>query len=309
MAGIPVKSLDSIAMRLRPKPEQERGELAKKPKEVPLPSFGVVVFESRHAPGFAPSVLEHDYAKFLLVIAGHARLEADRRAFRLGPHSLVHVPPRRRHFYEDLAADPVTLYAILYRPAVLPAAVLEPLFAAGMAEWNLGALDPGMARAVGSDFQEMLYEQHARRDGWELAVCSCLGHLVVRTLRLALRHAGSLTPEFAKGVSSAERVATYAAQLASGFYRQQTLDEAATATGLSRRRFTEIFRSVTGNAWRKHIEKLRLEHAQRLLLETESSVLAVAFECGFENASNFHRAFKAAFGCSPSLFRQRARRG
>ena len=53
------------------------------------------------------------------------------------------------------------------------------------------------------------------------------------------------------------------------------------------------------------IENLRLEHARRLLLETENSVLAVAFECGFENASNFHRAFKAAFGCSPSVFRQR----
>ena len=300
-----MKSLARTVTILRAHSRQEPGELARKPKEVPLPAFGVVVFESRHAAGFAPSMLEHDYAKFLLVIAGHARLEGDGSVFHLGPHSLLHVPPQRRHFYEDLTADPVTLYAIFYRAEVLPESVSRPLWASGIAEWNLRALDPAMARSVRSDFQEMLYEQHARRDGWELAVCSCLGHLAVRTLRLARRHARSFTPEFTKGVSSAERVAMYAAQLASGFYRQQTLDEAAAATGLSRRRFTEIFRSVTGNPWRKHIENLRLEHARRLLLETENSVLAVAFECGFENASNFHRAFKVAFGCSPSVFRQR----
>ena len=59
-------------MGMRPASMQDSVELARKPREVPLPAFGVVVFESRHAAGFALSVLEHDYAKFLLVIAGHA---------------------------------------------------------------------------------------------------------------------------------------------------------------------------------------------------------------------------------------------
>ena len=38
--------------------------------------------------------------------------------------------------------------------------------------------------------------------------------------------------------------------------------------------------------------QLRVEYAKRLLRETKRSVTAIAFECGFEELSNFYRAFK-----------------
>lgn len=285
-------------------PLDQADELASQPKEFPVPGFGAVVFESRHAPGFAPSVLQQEFSKFLFVIAGSARLESDGHVFLLGPNSLVHVPSGQRHFYTDVPEDPVTLYAIHYRPSVLSADVSQQLGENGTLHRNLSGANLPLVSRVRSDFQEMLFEQSGRQDGWQLAVISCLGHLAVRTLRLALRHRSSQEPVFRHGQGSAERVAVYAAQLASGFYRQQTLDEAAAATGLSRRRFTALFRQVTDQPWRKYVEKLRLEYARKLLLETDKSVLAVAFEAGFENAASFYRSFRHTLGQTPQAYRK-----
>ena len=48
----------------------------------------------------------------------------------------------------------------------------------------------------------------------------------------------------------------------------------------------------------------RLERAGHLLRNTAMSITEIVFECGFENASHFCRAFRKKFGQSPSLFRE-----
>jgi signal-transduction protein with cAMP-binding, CBS, and nucleotidyltransferase domain len=84
-----------------------------------------------------------------------------------------------------------------------------------------------LARAVRSDFQEMLFEQGGRRQGWEWVLCSRLIELAVRTIRICYQDLDGRQPLFIKGKDSAERVARYALQLQTRFYEHQTLDEAA----------------------------------------------------------------------------------
>jgi AraC-like DNA-binding protein/mannose-6-phosphate isomerase-like protein (cupin superfamily) len=275
-----------------------------RPKVVPVPDFGVAVFESRHGPGFVGK-LRDDFSKFLLVIAGRARWEGGGKRIMVGSDSLVHIPAGVAHSQEDNPHDPVVLYAIHYRPTLLPNCLREQLDEPGMVHWALGSSLLSQARAVRSDFQEMLFEQGARREGWEWLLCSRVVDLAVRAIRMRGREQPVQRPVFAKGTESGERVARYALQLQTRFYLPQTLDEAATATGLSRRQFTEVFRKVTGESWKKYILKLRLNHSRKLLLETEKTVTAAAFESGFEDLSYFDRAFKRAFSCSPQGIRQR----
>ena len=52
---------------------------------------------------------------------------------------------------------------------------------------------------------------------------------------------------------------------------------------------------------------LRLQHARQLLARTDNSVIAIAFEAGFEDLSNFNRAFKQAYGSSPKAYRDTVR--
>jgi AraC family L-rhamnose operon regulatory protein RhaS len=106
---------------------------------------------------------------------------------------------------------------------------------------------------------------------------------------------------------SAARVASYAARLKTEFYTAVSLDDAARSVGLGRRRFTELFREITGESWRKQVHRLRMEYASKLLASTERSVTAIAFECGFEELSHFHHTFKSVYGMSPLAHREKFR--
>lgn len=53
------------------------------------------------------------------------------------------------------------------------------------------------------------------------------------------------------------------------------------------------------------INRLRIEHAARLLRSTDKSVLETALDCGFENQGYFHRCFKARFGTTPLAYRKK----
>ncbi|MFT7185724.1 MAG: AraC-like DNA-binding protein [Pseudohongiellaceae bacterium] len=51
------------------------------------------------------------------------------------------------------------------------------------------------------------------------------------------------------------------------------------------------------------MDKLKKQRASHLLLASELSVEAIAFELGYEDNSNFGRSFKRWFNCSPSTYR------
>jgi transcriptional regulator GlxA family with amidase domain len=159
----------------------------------------------------------------------------------------------------------------------------------------------GDGRQVRALFQELLFEQDARQGGWQALMLARLNECAVLCLRQGTRLKAAVARDDPAGGRA--RVAAYALQLRSNFFRAHTIDEAAQEVQLSRRQFTALFRALSGESWRRHLLRLRLEHAQRLLGESERSITAVAFESGFDDLSHFHHSFKAAHRCTPGEYR------
>ena len=88
----------------------------------------------------------------------------------------------------------------------------------------------------------------------------------------------------------------------------EALDLAALARGaaLSPFHFHRIFRGMMGETPLEMHRRLRLERAAWQLLGRDAGVTTVAFEAGYETHEAFTRAFRAAYGTSPSAFRQGA---
>ena len=279
-------------------------DLVRSPKRVTLPEFGVVVDESRHAPGFRGELTDQ-YAKFHLVIAGRARWESGTQRFDILPNTLFHIAAGVPQRQQDLPNAPVTLYFIHYRPTLLSPWLNGELSRRGMLPMNLDSVQIDRSHLVRSLFQQMLFEQEAKLPGWETILVSRLMELAVVTARLSQRQTDVKLPVFERGNDSAERVANYALRLKSEFYRPGSLEEAAQSVCLSRRHFTALFRKVTGQPWQKYVTHLRLDYAARLLTETGKSVTAIAFECGFADLSHFHHSFKATYDCAPLTYRDR----
>ena len=277
-------------------------DLNASPKRVPMPDWGLVVFEARHAPGFYGE-LKDIYAKFHLAIAGRALWENEGQKYSVATDTLFHIAPQVPHRQRDLPGQPVTLYAIHYRPELLRPEIARELFVPGMLPLDLHGSGMDRARQIRALVQEMLFEQEAQRLGWEALLISRLTDLAVLTLRWSRGRDVQIDCKD----ESAARVASYAVRLKSEFYTAVSLDDAARSVGLGRRRFTELFREITGESWRKQVQRLRMEYAAKLLGSTERSVTAIAFECGFEELSHFHHSFKAGYGTTPLAYRQQFR--
>ncbi|WP_019587306.1 helix-turn-helix transcriptional regulator [Deinococcus apachensis] len=80
--------------------------------------------------------------------------------------------------------------------------------------------------------------------------------------------------------------------------------EAAVAVHLSRSHAARAFRHRFGESPAAFRRRLTLERAAWTLRRTDESVTAVALEAGFDSLEAFTRAFRRAYGVSPSLYRR-----
>lgn len=85
------------------------------------------------------------------------------------------------------------------------------------------------------------------------------------------------------------------------------MQDVATKLELSTHHLSQILNELCGQSWADFITTYRIEHAKKLLADENynGKVLAVAFDCGFNNKSTFNSAFKKHTGLSPSAFRER----
>lgn len=74
--------------------------------------------------------------------------------------------------------------------------------------------------------------------------------------------------------------------------------------GLTMRRLTDIFKQTYGVTPREYADALRLQTAQRLLVQTDDRIIDVAFQAGFSSLSAFNRFFKRQTGQTPSAYRK-----
>ena len=75
---------------------------------------------------------------------------------------------------------------------------------------------------------------------------------------------------------------------------------------LSPLHFHRIFRGMVGETPLELHRRLRLERSAHALATSETPVVRLAFEAGYETHESFTRAFGACYGLAPSVFRQRA---
>lgn len=66
----------------------------------------------------------------------------------------------------------------------------------------------------------------------------------------------------------------------------------------------KAFKDAYGMSIAAHMKQHRMEHAAKLLLETNDSIAQIAFAVGYESQSRFTSAFKEAYGTLPSLYRK-----
>ncbi|MBM9618081.1 GlxA family transcriptional regulator [Streptomyces zhihengii] len=86
-----------------------------------------------------------------------------------------------------------------------------------------------------------------------------------------------------------------------------SVEALAGRAALSPRHFARAFQAETGTTPGRYVERVRLEHARRLLEDTADPVARVARACGYGTPEAMRRAFVKALGVAPAEYRRRFR--
>lgn len=102
--------------------------------------------------------------------------------------------------------------------------------------------------------------------------------------------------------SRIDKILSYTLQ---NFKEKIFIEDVAALTNLSVTSFCRYFKITSNKSYFDFLTEIRLNHACRLILDTDYTIQHIALDSGFENTSNFYRHFKNVKGVTPKEYKAR----
>ncbi|WP_372647965.1 AraC family transcriptional regulator [Draconibacterium sp.] len=96
--------------------------------------------------------------------------------------------------------------------------------------------------------------------------------------------------------------------LNTNYLKKVELKDVASVANMHPSAFCRYFKESSGKSLSEFVNEIRIGYACRLLLEGKMTVSQICFESGFNNLSNFNRAFKKNTGYTPTSYFEKFQR-
>jgi AraC-like DNA-binding protein len=106
-----------------------------------------------------------------------------------------------------------------------------------------------------------------------------------------------------KRLEQVMRVQTALEWLETHYRSDVTLADLARRMNMSYHHLSRLFGETVGTSFRQHLNRLRVNEADRLLAGSTLSITDIALHCGFNSLRTFNRAYQALRGQTPSSTR------
>jgi AraC-like DNA-binding protein len=233
------------------------------------------------------------YGEIVRVLTGRCRFSLGGEHHDVGPGGIGILLPGPDRVTADLGEGPLRFRGFGFRVELFGAIELSGLLGLPMSvphPWP--ALDDLVAETVRCGRVDGPAEAFRARANAELATAELVDRLGdVRTLGGAVRR----------------EVAAALAIMDAEPARDLDVPTLAAAVHLSPKHFSRLFKSVVGVPPMTYLQALRVSRARAALAGTDRSVATVAGDHGFADSAHLSRAFRQAYGTTPSEFRARAR--
>ena len=152
-----------------------------------------------------------------------------------------------------------------------------------------------------ADFSELEHlldrtvdEYSADRAGKKTMLLSCFMQIVVKLSRLYD------APAKQREISG---IADAAAFMENHYMEDITIEQVLEISHYSQRHFIRLFSAVYNITPQKYLMNIRIRRACALLRESRLPITEIALRCGFSDSNYFSRAFRKAYGITPSQYR------
>lgn len=130
---------------------------------------------------------------------------------------------------------------------------------------------------------------------------SVVNGITNKLVSFLLRNGTAVLDEMDAGKSDIRYSISY---IRNHFREPLTLKQIAETFHVTENHFCKYFKKITGLTFKEYLLQLRLEHAMKQLLLTQTSITEICFDSGFHSPSYFSKAFKARFGKTPGTYRE-----
>jgi AraC family L-rhamnose operon regulatory protein RhaS len=256
--------------------------------------------ESQHSDDFRMDWTCHPFLKVLYVWEGTGALWTSGRKYGIQASCIVLIPAGLRHRIVDTPSKAMSIFILcVVNPFVTALAENGGLTACRVIDHRT------MCVVTKRLVMDILYEQTLSRPGGAVLIIGLTLELMGLLIRWRAGSLGEPQETISGKPLSHARVTASIRDLENHFYRPQSLEEMAERVGLKPRRYSQLFRMITGKTWPSFLRYQRVEHAKRLMIQTNRSLIAIGFECGFEDITSFYRAFGRSEGTSPNAWRKK----
>ncbi|RZL92191.1 MAG: AraC family transcriptional regulator [Variovorax sp.] len=110
----------------------------------------------------------------------------------------------------------------------------------------------------------------------------------------------------AEGNAEADQINAIVNRITDNVAEPIAMADVAAELGMSESRFSRFFRRSTGNSFTDFVNRVRINNACHLLMQTDHYVTDICYQVGFNNVANFNRRFLEIKGMTPSEFRRQS---
>ena len=248
----------------------------------------------------------HNEAVFGRVCSGKLEMRIDDQSIVLSAEDIYYISPNRKYRftdYEDAVVEVISLNfsnATAVSQDYIPQSIIRALVNGNCTSFAIISSGEKSYAYMRDAFEAVKEAETKKPDFFQLQVYSKMYGMFFELF--SNRYIKILDVEMrSKKYRALLRVTHYI----DGHYSEGvSLEEVAEATGISRYYVSHLFKELMDNTFVGYVNELRLNRAAMLLVTTDIPIIEVASKSGFNNLSNFNRAFKLYFGKTPSAYRK-----
>lgn len=183
--------------------------------------------------------------------------------------------------------------------------IRSPLFSVLPPLIHVRAHDPAVGPWLASTLRSFIQESMSCQPGWAFAAARLADVLFVQLLRAHLQSSADHTG-WLRGLSDPQ-IGRAMALIHRDPGKDWTVERLASASGMSRSRFSARFAERVGGTPIGHLTAYRMYLASRALAEGKLSLIEIAEQVGYTSEKAFARAFHRWSGAAPRRFARDAR--